>query len=109
MQLPVSLVGRSPGVAAGGKLSQHFRKLTVRGLAGDMPEKIEVDLSALQIGDAVRVRDINLDGLEMKDAHPAVIVAVKMARGASKDAEEEEDEEAAEGGEEGASEEAAAE
>lgn len=105
IQLPVSFVGRSPGVAAGGKLSQHFRKLTVRGLAGDMPEMIEVDLSKLQIGDAVRVRDISLDGLEMKDAHPAVIVAVKMARGASKDAEEEE----AEAEEEGATEEAAAE
>ncbi len=100
IKLPVRIKGNSPGILAGGKLSQNFRRLTVKGLPGAMPEDITIDISGLNIGDSVRVRDIELDGLTLTDAAPAVVVAVKMARGASTSTEEEEEtEEAAEGAE----------
>lgn len=93
--IPVTLEGRSPGVIAGGKLQQVFRKLNVYALPSELPDDIKVDVSTLQIGDAIRVRDIALDQLEMLNPPSAVVCSVKMARGAQVNAEEEESEEGA--------------
>lgn len=95
-KLPVKLEGFSIGVRNGGKLRQHFRKLTVRGLESDLPEIITVNIEKLRIGGKIRVSDININGVELLDASTAVVVAVQMARGASNvDEEEEETTEAA--------------
>lgn len=94
--LPVRTTGSSPGVMNGGKLSQVFRRLTVTGLPGDLPEAIILDISKLKIGSSIRVKDININGLTLLDPANAVVVAVKMARGAALSVEEEEEEAAAE-------------
>ncbi len=85
--LPVRLTGSSRGVMAGGKLMQVFRRLKVIALPGDLPEAIVIDISKLRIGQSVRVGDLETSGLKFTDAKNAVVVAVKMARGASKAAE----------------------
>lgn len=98
--LPVRVTGSSRGVMAGGKLSQVFRRLTVVALPGDLPDAIMVDISPLKIGDSIRVSQIENDNLKIVEDSRAVVVSVKMSRGASKDAqgddEEEGDETAAE-------------
>jgi len=91
VKLPVRISGSSPGVLAGGKIAQHFRRLTVRGLPKDMQECVDVNIGDLNIGDAVRVSDIDMKGLRMMDAASAVIIAVKMARGAATSEEETEE------------------
>ena len=98
LALPIRLTGASEGVRAGGKLQQTFRRLNVKGLAKDLPEAIEISLNGLKIGDSVRVRDLNIDGVEILDADSAVVVAVKTSRKArmAGDEEEEETEAAAE-------------
>jgi large subunit ribosomal protein L25 len=80
--LPVKFKGVAPGVTKGGKLMVKYRKLRVKGEIEKMPEFIEVDISNLEIGQSVKVRDINLDGLTVVDTPNAVVVQVKMARGA---------------------------
>lgn len=80
--LPVKFSGIAPGVTKGGKLMVKYRKLRVKGEIDKMPEFIEVGISNLEIGQSVKVRDINLDGLTVVDTPNAVIVQVKMARGA---------------------------
>lgn len=91
--LPVRLTGSSRGVMAGGKLMQVFRRLKVIGLPGDLPDAITIDISKLRIGQSVRVGDLETDGLKFVDAKSAVVVAVKMARGASKAAEMDDEDE----------------
>jgi large subunit ribosomal protein L25 len=92
--LPVRLIGSSRGVMAGGKLMQVFRRLKVIGLPGELPDAITIDITKLRIGQSVRVGDLETGGLKFTDAKNAVVVAVKMARGASKAAEvDDEDEE----------------
>lgn len=106
LQLPLRHTGSPIGVMNGGKLRQPYRKLRVVGLPGDLPEAITVDIAHLRIGQAIRISDINSDGLTFLEPANAVVLAVKMARGAVADEEEEEDGEApAEGGEDSASEE----
>lgn len=80
--IPVILFGRSPGVLSGGKLQQIFRKVKVFALPENLPDSIQVDISKLKIGQAIRIRDINNDKLNILNAASAVICSVKMARGA---------------------------
>lgn len=89
IKLPVRLVGSSPGVMAGGKLMLVFRSLQCVGLPKDLPEAIILDIADLNIGDAIRVNSINLPGITFLDPTNAVVVSVKMARGANKDEETE--------------------
>jgi large subunit ribosomal protein L25 len=96
VDIPVVLEGRSPGVMNGGRLQQVFRKLTVFALPNALPEVITVDISELKIGGSVRVSALATDEMELLNAPNAVVVSVKMARGASEE-EEETEEVAAEG------------
>lgn len=98
VNIPVNLVGRSPGVLSGGKLQQIFRKVKVFATPENLPDSITVDISKLKIGQAIRIRDINNDKLNILNAQSAVICSVKMARGAvaTPDVEEEEEETGAE-------------
>ena len=84
IKLPVRLVGSSPGVMAGGKLMLVFRSLQCVGLSKDLPEAIILDISTLNIGGAIRVNSINIPGITFLDPANAVVVSVKMARGAVK-------------------------
>ena len=84
IKLPVRLVGASPGVMAGGKLMLVFRTLQCVGLPKDLPEAIILDIANLNIGGAIRVNSINLPGITFLDPANAVVVSVKMARGAVK-------------------------
>lgn len=81
--LPIRLTGSSRGVLNGGRLMQVFRKLNVLGLAKDLPEAIILDISPLKIGQSFRVKDISIPGIEILDPAGAVVVSVKMARGAA--------------------------
>ena len=58
--VPIELVGEeaSPGVKGGGILEHVTRELTVEALPNDIPDKIEHDVSAMEIGDT-----LSLDGL----------------------------------------------
>lgn len=101
--VPVKVVGNSPGVRAGGKLQLKIKKLNVSGLIGDLPEFIEVNIDALEIGKSVKVGEISVDNLTLLDSENNSIVscivtrAAKSAAGASAtEGEEEAAEEAAE-------------
>lgn len=104
LDIPVSLVGNSIGVRNGGRLAQNFRRISVRGLPKYFPDNIEVDISPVRIGQAIRISDIDLPNVTLLHDPSSIVVAVKTARGAVEDTpeEEEEGEEGeAEGGAEG--------
>ena len=98
--IPVRTEGRSKGVLNGGRLQQVFRRLRVQGLPGDIPAEIMLDITPIRIGQAIRVKEIEIPGVTILDPANAVVVSVKMARGAVDVDDEEEG--AAEGAEEGA-------
>jgi large subunit ribosomal protein L25 len=58
VEVPVQLVGESHGVKEGGVVEHHLWQLKVECFPTDVPEAIEADISALGIGDALRVEDI---------------------------------------------------
>jgi len=108
MNIPVRLVGSSPGVINGGSLSFAKRKLSVRALPADLPDFINADISKLKIGNKVVVSELANDKFSILHPENTVVVQVRTARAAIEEEEEEEGEEGEEGATE-ASEEAAAE
>lgn len=89
IDIPVVIEGRSPGVMNGGRLQQVFRKLSVFAVPSALPEVITVDVSELKIGMSIRVSALATEEMELLNAANAVVVSVKMARGASDEEEEE--------------------
>jgi large subunit ribosomal protein L25 len=93
VKLPVRLTGSASGVLAGGKLMTVFRNLQCVGLPGDLPDAITLDIAKLKIGMSIRVKNIEIPGVSILDPASAVVVSVKMARGAVKGAETDDQEE----------------
>ena len=65
-------------------------------MPGDLPEAITVDIAGLRIGQSVRIAHLDVEGITFREPADAVVVSVKMARGAVASSEEEEEEAAAE-------------
>ena len=88
--VPVTLSGNSIGVRNGGRLALNMRKLALQALSEHLPEAIEIDITNLKIGHAIRVSDLSRDNIIFLNNVDDVIVAVKTARAALADEEEEE-------------------
>ena len=80
VNLPVRLTGTSEGALAGGRLVQKSRKLTVRGLAGNLPDFIEVDVTTLKLGRSLKVRDLNFDGFMIASPGDLPVATVEITR-----------------------------
>ena len=83
VNIPVEVVGReaSPGVKDGGVL-ESMRELEVDTLPMNIPDVIEVDVSALGVGDAIHVRDLKLpDGVEVLADPDEIVAVVATSRG----------------------------
>jgi large subunit ribosomal protein L25 len=96
----VQFVGESPGAKQGGVVQQVTRELRVEALPTSIPEHIEADISALEVGDTVRVADLAaIEGVAYLDDPETVLANCSIPRGIT----ELEEAEAAEGeeGEEG--------
>ena len=91
VKLPVRLVGSARGVLAGGRLMQVFRNLSCVGLPSAIPDAITLDIAKLKIGQSIRVNSISIPGITFLDPANAVVVSVKMARGAIKPADSDDD------------------
>ena len=60
VDVPIHLVGKAHGIEFGGILEHTLREVRLECLPRAIPEAIEVDISALEIGDVVHVRDLLL-------------------------------------------------
>jgi large subunit ribosomal protein L25 len=80
MEVPVLLEGHAVGVKAGGKLNQSMRKLKVRGLATDVPDKLNVNVDNLELGKVIKVGDLHFEKIEIVNSKNAVVCMVKMTR-----------------------------
>ncbi|TAF64288.1 MAG: 50S ribosomal protein L25/general stress protein Ctc [Cytophagales bacterium] len=80
MDIPVKIVGTSPGVQIGGKLVSKVRKLKVRALPKDLPENVIIDVSNLELGKSVKVKDIAKAGYEILNSPNIPVVSVEIPR-----------------------------
>jgi len=102
MEIPVHLIGTSPGVVAGGNMRFPNRKLKVRAIPANLPDFINADISELKIGDKLFVTEVANDKYAILHPDNTVVVQVRISRLTieSDDDSEEEGEEGEEGAEE---------
>ena len=80
--IPVSLKGLAAGVRLGGRMSLSVRQLKVKAPYTQIPEKLEVDVTNLEIGKSIKVGNLSYEGLELVTPAEVVVCSVKMTRAA---------------------------
>lgn len=82
VEVPVQLDGHAEGVKAGGKLSLSMKKLKVKAIYTQIPERVVVNIDNLGLGKTLQVGDLHYEGLELVNAKNAVVCAVQLTRAA---------------------------
>ena len=82
MEVPVKIEGHAEGVKAGGKLTLSMRKLKVKALYNEIPERLVINVDHLGLGKSMAVGDLHFEGLELMNAKNAVVCAVQLTRAA---------------------------
>lgn len=82
--VPVELVGEAEGVGLGGVLEHTLHSVEVECLPADILESLEVDVSALKIGDMIHVKEVAIDAskytiLTEGDIAIAAVLAPRVA------------------------------
>lgn len=81
VDIPVRFKGESPGVKLGGKLMQSIRRVTVKTLPENLVDELFVDISELELGMAVRVRDIESpENMQVMNAGATPVAIVEVPR-----------------------------
>ena len=78
--IPVKLVGHAAGVRNGGRLSLSIRQIKVTASYTRIPEILEIDVTALEIGKSIKVGELNFEGLEFATPKEVVVCSVQMTR-----------------------------
>ena len=88
--IPVAVHGIAPGVREGGKLLVKLRKMKVRSLLNNLPDKINIDISHLEIGQSVKVEHLQAQNPEIAflDAPNVAVVSVSATRASRQAAED---------------------
>ncbi|MBR5699245.1 MAG: 50S ribosomal protein L25/general stress protein Ctc [Prevotella sp.] len=78
--IPVKLNGLAQGVRDGGKLNLTVRKLNVTAPYKQIPEVLDIDVTGLELGKSIKVRDLSFEGLELATPADVVVCSVKATR-----------------------------
>jgi large subunit ribosomal protein L25 len=107
VSVPINPIGVPVGVKTqGGNLEWQRRELQLRVLPTKIPEQIDVDVSGLELNDALHIEDVQVEGAELLEEPQLTICSVKTTRMSIAEPTEEGEEPAE--GEEGATDEEAA-
>jgi large subunit ribosomal protein L25 len=85
VSLPLRLIGTPKGAAMGGKLEQTIKRLNVLAKPEYLRESIELNVEDMDLGAIKRIRDIQIEGMELLHA-PAIPVARMSVPRAAKEA-----------------------
>ena len=80
MGVPIAAKGLADGVR--GRLMMMIRKLQVRALYENIPEKLDVDVTKLQLGKSINAGQLSYDNLEIITPKEVIVCTVKMTRAA---------------------------
>ena len=78
--IPVKLNGLAQGVRDGGKLNLSIRKIDVTAPYKQIPEVLNIDVTNLQLGKAIKVGELSFEGLEIATPAQVIVCSVKATR-----------------------------
>ncbi len=75
--LPINFTGTPIGVKVdGGIMQATIRELEISCLPKDIPDKFEIDVSELNIGDSIHVRDLDIPNVDIMTAERRTVVVI---------------------------------
>lgn len=81
LEVPVRFKGTSPGVKVGGKLVQNLRRIKIKTTPEKMVDQLTLDVSGLELGSSIRVRDIEqVEGVEIMNSPGIPVANVEIPR-----------------------------
>lgn len=80
--IPVKLVGLAQGVRDGGRMNLSIRKINVTAPYQQIPEHLDIDVTALKIGKSIKVGELSFEGLDIATSKEVVVCSIKMTRAA---------------------------
>ena len=78
--VPVNITGHAQGVRDGGRLNLSIRKINVTAPYKNIPEKLDIDVTELQLGKAIKVGSLSFEGLEIATPKEVIVCSVKATR-----------------------------
>jgi len=78
--IPVKLNGLAQGVRDGGKINLSIRKINVTAPYKQIPEILNIDVTNLQLGKAIKVGELSFEGLEIATSPEVIVCSVKATR-----------------------------
>ncbi|MEX1004920.1 MAG: 50S ribosomal protein L25 [Acidimicrobiia bacterium] len=97
-EIPVHLVGEAEGTIAGGVLSTARNVVQIEALVTNIPSYVELDISALEIGDALRIGDLPaIEGVTYTEDPEYTVVSITVPAALEAEESEEDDVEGEEG------------
>jgi large subunit ribosomal protein L25 len=88
MEVPVKVIGVSPGVLLGGVLRLNTRRLKVKALPKNLPDFIDADISPLEMGNKLYVTKLVSNKYKLLHPDNTVVAQVRISRAAMKAAQE---------------------
>ncbi len=82
IDIPVKIEGHAEGVKAGGKLTLSMKKVKVKAVYTQVPERVIVNVDTLGLGKTLKIGDLHYDEFELVNAKNAVVCAVQLTRAA---------------------------
>lgn len=77
MPVPIKTIGRSIGIAQGGNLRLMLRKLLIKALPKKIPDFIEIDITFLNLGENLYIKDILNDNYIFMHSNDTIILTIK--------------------------------
>lgn len=78
--IPVQLNGLAQGVRDGGRINLSIRKINVKAPYKAIPERLDIDVTNLQLGKSIKVGQLSFEGLELVTPAEVIVCSVKATR-----------------------------
>ena len=82
IEVPVKVEGYAKGMRAGGKMKLNLRRLKVKGLSKDIPDSIKINIDELELGQSVKVGQVQAENLEILNSKSIPVVTIMVTRAA---------------------------
>jgi len=82
VSVPVVVIGKenSPGIKKGGILEIHLHSIDIKAFPENIPGHIEIDISNLDIGQSVHIKDLKIENVEFEQSLEEVILSITAPR-----------------------------
>lgn len=82
IEVPVKVEGYAKGMRSGGKMKLNLRRLKVKGLAKNIPDSININIDNLELGQSIKVGQIQAENLEFLNSKSIPVVTIMITRAA---------------------------